>query len=431
MTVGLTADRAAARGARTCRTGALRRMASAHGLLQRRRHHARRADRAPRRTPARPDVPRTSSSRLCPTTSAPCCRARASGGELRGLLLDRDHPARPKRWSSAACCFALFAAAGPLRGEVFAAPDELLALLPEPPPIERAAAGEPRPPSARQRSCLQPVLLSPARWCAVAADLEAEVRRVVRGAGRLGVGRALDVPAPPGLGGRPAGAPGRRRAGAWAVAGAAARRSAGARRPPVARVPARPRLVGARRSARAFRAEPTAAGASPTRCALRQALVDGRPGAARRRLDCAGRVFATGCSAPGRRWCASSSTRAGWCCFESRDLGRPRAAAAAVRGARAAVLAGCRGAPAADGSAHRPARRRAQPRPSRGRAPGRARPSWSRRRAPTWARCSTPSATWSCASAAARRATTWCSRTSRPRWAAAARSPTAGGCWAG
>jgi hypothetical protein len=59
--------------------------------------------------------------------------ARASGGEVRGFLLDRDRPGAADELLDLGLLFRTFAAAGPRRGEVFALPDELLDLLPAPP----------------------------------------------------------------------------------------------------------------------------------------------------------------------------------------------------------------------------------------------------------------------------------------------------------
>ncbi|HEY3062458.1 MAG TPA: hypothetical protein VGL99_26090 [Chloroflexota bacterium] len=59
--------------------------------------------------------------------------ARASGGEMRGLLIDRDQPGAATALTERGLLFRTFAAAGPRRGEIFALPDELLDVLPEPP----------------------------------------------------------------------------------------------------------------------------------------------------------------------------------------------------------------------------------------------------------------------------------------------------------
>src|SRR6266852_1211974 len=78
--------------------------------------------------------------------------ARASGGEQRGFLLDRDHPGAAEGLVDRGLLFRLFAAAGPRRGELFSAPDELLALLPEPPAVEAPPTDAPAPASVERRA---------------------------------------------------------------------------------------------------------------------------------------------------------------------------------------------------------------------------------------------------------------------------------------
>jgi hypothetical protein len=56
--------------------------------------------------------------------------ARWSGGELRGLLVDNDHPGSAEELADRGWLYRVFAAAGPLRGEVYVVPDEVLELLP-------------------------------------------------------------------------------------------------------------------------------------------------------------------------------------------------------------------------------------------------------------------------------------------------------------
>src|SRR5262245_61639178 len=58
--------------------------------------------------------------------------ARVSSGELRGLLVDSEHPGTAEDLAERGWLFRIFAAGGPLRGEVFVVPDELLEALPEP-----------------------------------------------------------------------------------------------------------------------------------------------------------------------------------------------------------------------------------------------------------------------------------------------------------
>lgn len=73
--------------------------------------------------------------------------ARASSGELRGLLVDADHPGAAESLADRGWLFRVFAASGPLRGEVFVVPDELLALLPAPSRSDGPRA-ETEPPAA-------------------------------------------------------------------------------------------------------------------------------------------------------------------------------------------------------------------------------------------------------------------------------------------
>ncbi|HEY1294284.1 MAG TPA: hypothetical protein VGJ60_14505 [Chloroflexota bacterium] len=75
--------------------------------------------------------------------------ARASAGELRGLLVDSEHPGAAEVLADTGWLYRVFAAAGPLRGEVFVVPDEILELLPayEPdaaPAVDATAPAEPR-----------------------------------------------------------------------------------------------------------------------------------------------------------------------------------------------------------------------------------------------------------------------------------------------
>ena len=78
--------------------------------------------------------------------------ARASGGEQRGFLLDRDHPGAAEALVERGLLFRQFAAAGPRRGELFTVPDEVLALLPEPPAAERPPSGASAPAAADRRT---------------------------------------------------------------------------------------------------------------------------------------------------------------------------------------------------------------------------------------------------------------------------------------
>jgi hypothetical protein len=78
--------------------------------------------------------------------------ARGSAGELRGLLIDRDHPGAAEALAERGLLYRVFAAAGPLRGEVLAVPDELLERLPSPPPLEAPPSVGPPPASERRTS---------------------------------------------------------------------------------------------------------------------------------------------------------------------------------------------------------------------------------------------------------------------------------------
>ncbi len=56
--------------------------------------------------------------------------ARWSAGELRGLLVDSEYPGTAEELADRGWLYRVFAAAGPLRGEVYVVPDELLDRLP-------------------------------------------------------------------------------------------------------------------------------------------------------------------------------------------------------------------------------------------------------------------------------------------------------------
>jgi hypothetical protein len=58
--------------------------------------------------------------------------ARTSGGELRNLLVEAEQPGAADALAARGWLFRVFAAAGPLRGEVLVVPDEVLNLLPDP-----------------------------------------------------------------------------------------------------------------------------------------------------------------------------------------------------------------------------------------------------------------------------------------------------------
>ena len=84
--------------------------------------------------------------------------ARSSGGELRGFLVDSEHPGAAESLADRGWLYRVFAAAGPLRGEVFVIPDELLQALPragdDAGSVGAPAAGtfEAEPPAVERRS---------------------------------------------------------------------------------------------------------------------------------------------------------------------------------------------------------------------------------------------------------------------------------------
>ena len=77
---------------------------------------------------------------------------RASGGEIRGFLLDRDTPGAGDVLSETGLLYRTFTTAGPRRGEVFSVPDELLELLPQPPADEAPPRPGRAPPPAERRA---------------------------------------------------------------------------------------------------------------------------------------------------------------------------------------------------------------------------------------------------------------------------------------
>ncbi|MCA1644360.1 MAG: hypothetical protein LC797_02445 [Chloroflexi bacterium] len=130
-------------------TGALRRMASAHGLVyDDGTTRAELIDRIAERL-ADANYLQAQLDGLSEPEQAVLLAARASGGEQRGFLLDRDHPGAADALVERGLLYRLFAAAGPRRGELFTVPDELLTLLPEPPAVEPPPTGEPAPAERR------------------------------------------------------------------------------------------------------------------------------------------------------------------------------------------------------------------------------------------------------------------------------------------
>jgi hypothetical protein len=159
-------------------TGALRRMASAHGLAY--DDSTTRSELierlAQRLTSA--EFLTSALAALADDERAVLALARANdAGEVRGMIAERDYPGAADALAERGLLFRVFAAVGPLRGEVFKAPDELLALLPEPSPV----AGPPLvdPPPAAERRASDPTF---SLFCIAStldrrgASLEADVR---------------------------------------------------------------------------------------------------------------------------------------------------------------------------------------------------------------------------------------------------------------
>jgi hypothetical protein len=130
-------------------TAALRRLAGVHGLV----HDdsttpAELVERLSQRL-LDPAYLEQQLNELSDAERATLAAARGSGGELRGLLIDRDYPGVGEALLDRGLLFRIFAVSGPLRGEVFAAPEEFLALVPEPTDIGAPPAGEPPPADRR------------------------------------------------------------------------------------------------------------------------------------------------------------------------------------------------------------------------------------------------------------------------------------------
>src|SRR5205807_3575599 len=122
--------------------GALRRMASAHGLLfDDGTTRAELVERIVERL-LDPTYLQKQLDGLSDDERAALLAARASGGEQRGFLLDRDYPGAAEALVERGLLVRLFAAAGPLRGELFTVPDELFAFLPTPPAAELPPTGD-------------------------------------------------------------------------------------------------------------------------------------------------------------------------------------------------------------------------------------------------------------------------------------------------
>src|ERR1700686_5207665 len=118
-------------------TAALRRMASTHGLVyDDATTRGELIERLAERFLVEPTFLAEQLERLPEDERATLQAARASGGELRGLLVERDHPGAGEALIERGLLFRIFAAAGPLRGEVFEVPAEVLVLLPPPPALD-------------------------------------------------------------------------------------------------------------------------------------------------------------------------------------------------------------------------------------------------------------------------------------------------------
>src|SRR5437660_3438390 len=133
-------------------TGALRRMASVHGLIH--DDGTTRAELIERIAERLLDHAylQEQLDGLSDDEREALVATRASGGDQRGFLLDRDHPGAAEALVERGLLFRLFAAAGPLRGELFTVPDEVLILLPEPPAVEAPPSGASAPAAADRRA---------------------------------------------------------------------------------------------------------------------------------------------------------------------------------------------------------------------------------------------------------------------------------------
>src|SRR5207237_5354396 len=109
-------------------TGALRRLATAQGLSA--------GDAATRSELLERLVERLSEpgyladqlAALPEAERAVLAEVRAAGGQSRGFLLEKRHPGALDRLTARGLVFRTFTAAGPRRGEVFQAPEEVLDL---------------------------------------------------------------------------------------------------------------------------------------------------------------------------------------------------------------------------------------------------------------------------------------------------------------
>jgi len=102
--------------------------------------------------------------------------ARSSAGELRGLLVDSEHPGAAEDLADRGWLYRVFAAGGPLRGEVYVVPDELLDLLPAPAPPSALVADAPAPADPRWSDPAFSLLTLVSALTRPGGHLEADVR---------------------------------------------------------------------------------------------------------------------------------------------------------------------------------------------------------------------------------------------------------------
>jgi hypothetical protein len=158
-------------------TGTLRRIASAHGtVFDDSTTRAELIDRLVDRLGA-PEYLTEQLASASDDERAVLALARRNGGEVRGLLVDRDYPGAAEALADRGLLYRVFAAAGPLRGEIFAAPEELLARLP-PPPAEAGPVLLSNPPAPADRRVSDPAfsLFCLASALGRRAHLEQDVR---------------------------------------------------------------------------------------------------------------------------------------------------------------------------------------------------------------------------------------------------------------
>src|SRR6202011_2741824 len=89
---------------------------------------------------------------------------------------ERDHPGAGEALIERGLLFRIFAAAGPLRGEVFEVPQEILALLPAPPALDAPPATEAPPAERRSSDPAFSLFALVSGLTRAGGDLEAEVR---------------------------------------------------------------------------------------------------------------------------------------------------------------------------------------------------------------------------------------------------------------